>query len=295
MSSSELRRPRAGFTIVELTVALVIALIFSTIVFQLIQGQGAFVATQTARQEVQQNARGALDIITGELRGVPVGALIEANQSDITFMLPRAWGIICATEAESAEVLFPSLPADLFVEGSTTGILVNTAADDANPTWEPAPGPADWAKVTEITAINEDQQCDDLGFATPDGVDLPGYELTVPDNFPAAAAMGQTLTLYQVVRYDLSEPDDDGLFWMRRSMGQKDDGEWNQQPLAGPVPDAASLVFTYYDVDGEEMGVPGGDAGELAKVHRIRVTLTARSSSDADEYEREETVIHLRN
>ena len=294
MSFAELRRQRAGFTIVELTVALVIALIFSTIVFQLIQGQGTFVATQTKRQEVQQNARGALDIITGELRGVPVGALIEANEHDVTFMLPRAWGVVCATEAASVEVLFPDLPADLFVAGSTTGMLVNTSGDDANPTWEPAPGPTGWAKVTDVTAINEDLQCGDLGFSTPAGVDLPAYELSVPANFPAAAAMGQTLTLYQVVRYDLAD-DDDGVVWMRRSMGQQDDGTWNQQPLAGPVPDAQSLVFTYLDEDGAEMAVPGTDADLLRAVHRIHVALTARSSSDESEYEREETVIHLRN
>jgi type II secretory pathway pseudopilin PulG len=280
---------------VELTVALVIALIFSTIVFQLIQGQGAFVATQTKRQEVQQNARGALDIITGELRGVPVGALIEANDHDVTFMLPRAWGIVCATEATSAEVLFPSLPADLFAVGSTTGLLVNTAGDDANPTWEPAPGPTGWAKVSTVTAINEDLQCDDLGFSTPAGVDLPAYELEVPTNFPAAAAAGQTLTLYQVVKYDLAD-DGNGLVWMRRSMGQHDDGTWNQQPLAGPVPDDQSLVFTYYDVNGAPLNAaPGADAGLLASVHRIGVALTARSTSDETEYEREETVIHLRN
>ena len=66
MSSArtDLRRPGAGFTVVELMVAIVLTGILATIMFQLMQGQGRFAGLQDARQEVQQNDRGALDLIT---------------------------------------------------------------------------------------------------------------------------------------------------------------------------------------------------------------------------------------
>ena len=72
-------------------VALVIAGFIMATVFQILTGQSRVVAVQGAREETQQNVRGALEIVSSELRaGIPQG-ILAANAQSITFMQPRAW------------------------------------------------------------------------------------------------------------------------------------------------------------------------------------------------------------
>ena len=68
MRSADLRRRSGGFTLVELLVALVISGVLMATVFQILTGQSRAVAVQGAREESQQNVRGALEIVASELR-----------------------------------------------------------------------------------------------------------------------------------------------------------------------------------------------------------------------------------
>ncbi len=100
-------RDRRGFTLVELLVALVISGIIATVILQLLGSQGRFTRTQMNRQEVQQNARAALDVITNELRGTSTGAVTELGTDRIRVRQPRAWGLVCESRLGQASVMFP--------------------------------------------------------------------------------------------------------------------------------------------------------------------------------------------
>src|SRR5687767_12028100 len=90
LPSQELRvvRPaldRSGFTLIELLVAIVIGSVVVGSLFQMISGQGRFVELQSAREEVQQNGRAAVELIGSELRTIAGGeALVLATEDSIT-------------------------------------------------------------------------------------------------------------------------------------------------------------------------------------------------------------------
>ena len=116
-------RRTAGFTLVEVMVALLIALILSGVVFQLIRGQSRFVTVQSAREEVQQNTRGALELMASELRSIEPGGLVETDSNSVTFLLPRAWGLYCGGTATQMSAVFPVPPRPTTVIKRTASSL----------------------------------------------------------------------------------------------------------------------------------------------------------------------------
>jgi prepilin-type N-terminal cleavage/methylation domain-containing protein len=97
-----MRLNRAGFSLIELLVALMISGLLATVMFQLMSGQGRFVEIQSAREEVQQNSRAALDLIGNDLRTLPGGeSLVRADDDSITVRTARItpWTSHCLRSA----------------------------------------------------------------------------------------------------------------------------------------------------------------------------------------------------
>lgn len=274
MSSAERALRRAGFTLVELMTALVIAGILTTVVYRLVQNQSRFVAVQGAREEAQQNARGALDIISGELRTLNPDGLIRAEAQTLEFMLPRAWGIVCNANASTTtlDVIFPDLPADAITTGGSTGVLVDTASGDSAK-WAPQAAVASTARavVTDTTAfaVGAGGNCPATGGTTSGGT-VRAYRLTGA-RFPTPRRIGNLVMLYQLVRYDVGTSD--GRPWVMRSNGVSLAGSFTQQPLAGPLVHADSLRFRYYGGTGATPVTPGTNAAQLRDVSRVRIRL----------------------
>lgn len=262
-------RARGGFTLVEMLSALVIAGILATVVFSLVQNQSRFVSEQNAREEAQQNVRGALDIMAGELRNLNPDGLIEANAASLTFMLPRGWGIVCSTNLSttSIDVIFPDLPADAFGPGGSAGVLVDTAAGDSSK-WGPEAtvSAATRAVVTDTTRVNLAAAGNACQAANSSGT-ADAFTLTGA-RFPAARRIGSLVMLYQLVKYDVGQSD--GHWWVRRSTGVSGT-TFSQQPLAGPLSAQDSLRFTYYRGTDATVVVPGTARTTLNDVSRIRI------------------------
>ena len=253
----------------EMLSAMVIAGILATVVFSLVQNQSRFVAEQGSRQEAQQNARGALDIMAGELRTLNPDGLIEATATSVTFMLPRGWGVVCSlgVSTTSIDVIFPDLPADAFGPGGSAGILVDTAAGDSSK-WGPEAtvSATTRAVVTDTQRVNlaaAGNACQNASSAgTADAFTLTGAR------FPAARRIGSLVMLYQLVKYDVGQAD--GKWWVYRSTGVSGT-TFSMQPLAGPLVAADSLRFTYYRGTNATPVVPGTTRTTLNDVSRIRI------------------------
>src|SRR5688500_12033257 len=109
--AKRLRRDRRGFTLIELLVALMISSFLVTVIYQLMSGQSRFVRIQSAREEVQQNARAAMDVMAGDLRTVPPSAIQAMGPDSIRFYMPRAWGVLCNTIDSNSGTLWAIFPA----------------------------------------------------------------------------------------------------------------------------------------------------------------------------------------
>jgi prepilin-type N-terminal cleavage/methylation domain-containing protein len=289
-------RGRAGFTLIELMVALVIMGLLTTALWQIVRSQSAFVASETQREDAQDNARAALDVLTGDLRAALPRGVIRAGDAELELALPKAWGVACGGgSATSLTAVFPSLPTDVFIRSTASGLLVNTSAGNV-PDWTPrAAVGGGRGFVSASAAVNlAAAPCTGMGAQ---GVGLLAYQFT-GTNFPVATA-GQVVMLYQLVRYDVAQSD--GKWWLRRSTGMDDTGTtFTMTPLAGPIPAQDSLRFTYYTgaTGVLQSPAPGTDVAILDSLSRIKVKVVTQSSGQyqgRSNYERDSSAVLLRN
>lgn len=294
MSSSSRPGPSAGFTLIEVLIALVLAVILGGVIFQVVKGQSQFVAAQTARQEVQQNARGALEILAGDLRAVPPQGLVSATATSITFLLPRAWGLSCGGGTSGTRYgIFPAdLTSTMTTVATTTGMLADSTGAGA---WGPNPGAGvSWAKVDSVATFSLSTAggpCSTIRDPTLSQTAVQGLRIK-GSSLPTAAA-GNTIYLYQYVRYDVAQVGTE--YWLRRTMGMTGTTP-QQQPLAGPLVSDQGLAFTYYQ-GSTSTAVPSPSYASLATIGRIGISVSVRNraKTGATQTETQTMNVLLRN
>lgn len=102
------RRP--GFSLAELTVAMLIGGIIGIALARLIIHQSRFVAMQDATMRARSGARAALNVLSGELRAVTDSGLVQAGRDSITVRVPYAFGVAC--QQISNWIVISLLPTD---------------------------------------------------------------------------------------------------------------------------------------------------------------------------------------
>src|SRR3954468_19123043 len=180
-------------------VALVIMGLLTTALWQIVRSQSAFVASETQREDAQDNARAAIDVLTGDLRAALPRGVIRASNTEVELALPKAWGVACGSgSTTSLTAVFPALPADAFTRSTASGLAVNTSAT-TTPDWTPRPAVGGARGFVDAAAASSlaNAPCSTMGAQ---GTDLVAYTFT-GSNFPVATA-GQVVMLYQLVRYD---------------------------------------------------------------------------------------------
>lgn len=273
-----------GFTLIEIVVALVISGVLAGVIFQLVSGQERFVSVQGAREEVQQNGRAALELISAELRGVNAEGIDSAAPSYVRFRIPRTWGLVCGNggAAGTLVVVFPGAELTAFRSGSADSVAVRDSTPGLATRWR-------FATVSDVTPAGGAgaAQCPGL---TPDAGRVQVRTLTgVPAAVPVQ--LGEPAYLYDVVAYDVGESNVPGS-WLRRT----DTG--TAQPLAGPLAaDGTGAVFRlrYFDRTGVEIPQPINAAARATiGAIQVRVTTASRSSNPRQEFS-DSTRVHLRN
>ncbi len=266
MRSTEPKAARGGFTLVELMVGLVLGGLLVGFVLQFVTGQTRIASRQTAREEVQQNARGALEVVASDLRGAISAGLIQADAREIRFMLPRRWGVVCSGNgATQTTALFPILPGDAIPFGDGTGLIVQRA----DLTWAPVV-PALATVATRAAALVTDPAC--AGLAATGQVEAFTFTGL---NHPAVTR-GERIAVYQLVRYDVGVSQ--GRNWLRRSNGTGI-ADASMQPLAGPVDDVA---FQYRAGNPPVAIAAPGAGAAAAGVDLIQFSITTSSRSSVN-------------
>jgi type II secretory pathway pseudopilin PulG len=258
---------------VEIVVALVIAGGLAAAVFTLLNSQSRMVAVQGGRQEAQQNVRGALEVLSSELRGALPGAILAAGSQSLTFMQPRAWGVVCAVRGGVVTAVFPAVNAvDAFAVSEAGGVLVQHDPFGDTPTLIPDPqAGAARARITAAAALSGSKggACDAL---RPAGSTV-AMQITTTGSF-SGAEPGDLAVTYALTRYDVAQ--ESGRWWLRRSNGVSN-GVYSQQPLAGPL-EPGRFGFTYFaGSPAAEVGPPATAAARRA-LRMVRVQVVAQST-----------------
>lgn len=287
---------RAGFTLIEILIALMISGLVVSSVFQILQGNSRFVRMQSAREEVQQNARAALDLIAADLRAVPPAALMTMEPGRIRFRQPRAWGVLCnklKPGTSTAWVLFPAgvMPADSFYNRPSWGLGVEQTTD-------PLVHTGTFRFVAGTTRQTSGDLCGSIQTAASAqrvrlGFNHPGNPFVSVDSI----LPGTPVMLFEEMQYDVAALG--GLIplpWIRRMTGYTS-GWPNMQPMAGPVPAGTGLRFTYLQADGATPATLPG------QVRQVGIEVVTHSSAvmnqggvvQPQQVDSASTVVFLRN
>lgn len=267
--------PRAGFTLAEALVALVLSGFVVAAVLQMLATQARLVATQSAREEAQQNARGALEVISAELRGAIPEGILSAGAQSLTYMQPRIWGVVCGFPSASQVDLL--VPAEGASPGWSTGqgggllFLATRPGDPARRAWIPAPGAR--TRVTSVQTLPGGPLAGACSKSEAGGAaTVSRVAFAPPLSGPADSLVGNPAVHYVLTRYDLGQSD--GQWWVRRSNGVDEAGTFQQQPLAGAV-DPDRFALTYFGGGGGGEIAPPGSAAPGAGIRRIRIQVVA--------------------
>lgn len=262
---------RAGFTLIELLVALVIGSLVVGVLLQLVSGQARFVQGQSAREEVQQNSRAALELIGSELRSLSSGAsLVRAAADSLTLRTPRVWGSVCSVPGGTTlEVAFPVVAGLSFAVNAGTGLVVNLGTP-TSPIWSTA--------VSVMSVSGAGSTCGGTGL--PAGVERRTFTLSgTPINGATGPVPGNVAYVYDQVTYRTGTSSGVPGTWIQRRIGEGA-GVANQ-PMAGPIGDDEGLSFVYYaDGSSVPLSTPIVDAAVRGSVSRIAIIVEAVSRGD---------------
>lgn len=177
---------RYGFTLVELLVASLVMGILGLALISMLRGDSRFAAQQNAMVGARRTARGALNVLTPELRLVSGGGLVAVSKDSVRVRVPYAFGMVCGT-ASNGRTHISLLPADsaAFASAELGGVA-----------WRSTSGT--YAFITGLSAGNASSSIcvEDSIRIVPDG-----REIYVTPSVAAQVAVGTIVYLYQTVTY----------------------------------------------------------------------------------------------
>lgn len=278
------RRARAGFTLVEMVIAIVLLAIVGGALLVLFTSQQRFYRDASQTTAVQRELRSGSSVLPLDLRGASsVGQDLQAiSTTSITFNAPIGSGVICAKpDAQTIDVLPPGLSQHTLTSWWTIPAVGDTVFvfDDSA-----SAGAQDdvWRKyaIASFTTNNLACATTPLANAVTDAPALkPRYRLRVAGTatLGTAVASGGVVRFTRPMRYELFQPAGSTDWYLGSQQYQG--GSWQALiALSGPyrAPADNGLVLTYWDSAGTSVAV-GANAARRAQISRVDVALRARS------------------
>lgn len=263
---------RAGFTLVELIIAITISGLVMGSIYKILTANQRFYRAQNQILDVQQNIRAVAQILPGELRGLDPdgGDIIAMSDTAITIKAMRGFSIVCKTPT-AADVTARRIVIN---NSTTSGYRALDAARDSVLIYrEGSPDLSSddrWlnAPIAGSTAEN----CTDgtagtrltlTGMVSGDSLGPRG---TVGD---VGVEEGAPLRTFEIVNYRLYD-DGTGTWWLgvRSYAG----GAWGAtSPIAGPLQPNNGLTLEYRNATDNPTAV-------ATAVRRISLTVRGQSS-----------------
>lgn len=257
----ELRSDSAGFTIVELMIYMVMAIVVVGAVFGVLVSQWRQFGLHRETIDARETLRGAAALLTLELRSASAsgGDLYTIAPQSITIRSLQAVGVICAKHA--------TLPR--YGVWDPSGTFDDTAEDSlllysqSGGTWKNLKTSMAW-----IAAANAGVGTCDWAGGQPAAQAIQPV-VTVPDD-TAGVWVGSGVKGFRRVQYGMFQLN--GRWWLGRKLGAAASYEIVTGPLRAPAD--SGLVFHYYNAAGAETAVP-------AEVVRVEIELRSESSGQA--------------
>ena len=181
---------RAGFTLPELLVALVMTAIVGAAAMRLFVAQSRFFDMHVKQQSARAVSRSAVNSVLSDLRMVEApNGVTAATTSSITLRVPYAFGVVCATTATYTTVAFMPVDSLTFVSAALSGYA-----------WRGSNGAYTVAESGVSTAPGVSTTCTGASITPISG----GAVLNVSPAMPAAVTAGTPVYLFQQVKYEFA-------------------------------------------------------------------------------------------
>ncbi|HJP61505.1 MAG TPA: prepilin-type N-terminal cleavage/methylation domain-containing protein [Gemmatimonadaceae bacterium] len=240
MTQSNLRRPRRGFTLVELMVGIVIFAIVGALMTRLITVQGRFFDRQGMSNAARNVSRSSLNRMVSDFRMIEAsGAVVAASPTSLTIRVPFSIGVMCANANGGTVVTL--LPADstMYANAAYYGYAWRDFQTGAY-SYVEAGSTRDVANVASCTAVN---------ITTVPG----GKAVLVKPALPANAGLGTPVFLISRVRYEfkasVAVPGKLGLW---RTVIAQNGGETAEELVA---PFANTAKWKFFTLNGGSVAV----------------------------------------
>ena len=263
MLSGDVRRARAGFTLVEMVVSLALTGIVLGMVGAISLRQQRIFADLAEQTAAAARLREASTILPIQLRAASPLDIREARDTALEFRATIASAVVCDTTA-SALVLAPVVDRD----ATLASIVVPIEAGDSVWLFTNDAAGERWRGFAIVAAgTREPGRCGDAGpFLT--NAQLHASRVTVSISPSPASAVGAPLRVTRPMRYSLYRAGDGAWYLGERDWSNADARFNTIQPVAGPylAPAAGGLVFRYIDSTGGALTSPVIDRGAIAAV-----------------------------
>lgn len=274
MTRAPSKRPEAGFTLVELTIVVVISTIALIAIYQTLITQERTYRYQSAAIDTQASTRVGLQLLASELREISASAgdapvatggsdLIAATRDSIRFRAFRKVGIACAIVPLSGQI-DAWVPGSAFEAGDTVFMFVEgDTMTDEDDRWNAG------VTVGAVGAATNEAAC------AGEWNDYARQALRVGLLAVTGMQRGALIRSYNTLTYGAYRWDDEWVLGRRNPGGE-------MVPLVGPIlpPGSGGLVFRYFDVNNGLLTPTS--AAVRARVSRVEITVRALSRGGID-------------
>ena len=260
---------RSGFTLVELLVVILVALLLIGGAYQTLMSQTRLHSVSQQSLDARESVRAATAMIAWDLRSIAPedGDLYSVTPDSLVLRSARATGVICSAQTVSGGRRFGlQHSSGGFTVTSDDSVLVHTLPDSS---WSPL-------AVTESWTGSSAWASAPAGGGTPvcfwadSTTSVPRPQVAIHAEGDSIALeglrVGSPLVLFRHTTYALFPWD--GRWWL----GVRTAGATEYEVLSGPMraPSDGGLVFTYLDASGAATTDP-------ALVTRIEFSLVSES------------------
>lgn len=264
-----LTRGRAGFTLVELLIGIILAGVVGLAITRMVMTTQRVSRAQAQQTDLQASMRTGALLLPAELReigydhapdGTEVPDILDARADRITIRVMRGWAIMCGDYSEEAILL--RLPVIGYRNPTTRDSLLlfteNELDRGSDDQWTPFSTNEirmetcpDGEPALQLRQLDPNTAFEDPASNSGNGM-------------PIATRIrnGSPVRFYEVMEYSLYQSD--GRWWLGAQSFTG--GEVAPQPVLGPLRAANGFALRYLDRDNQVI-----NAGDLARYKDIRV------------------------
>lgn len=248
---------RAGFTMVEVMVAVVLLGIVVGALLAVVMEQERFYDGASEVMNVRDNLRRIGDLLPAELRGMAPeeGDIYAMTDSMVDFRAPIGSSVICTISASRNTITIP--PVTLASDAGLTSWTTPPVRSDSLFVFDSRDTQPDTMIARHITAALALGACPvTSGFTSSAAEAAAGITLVLDDTLPTTVPVGAPIRFFRRVRYSLYQAQDREWYLGYRDFVPARSPQWSEiQPVAGPLMPYASsgpsgLQFTYRDFAG---------------------------------------------